>query len=142
MNLPMSFGNSSKAKQGTKKAKVVMSIQLKKTADDLAKTPAAPAPWASEGSTAEDSSDAESDSGDDDSGQRTEEERKDDGAQEESKDGASSRGSGDQDDDDDEADVYGADCGQNPTMTAAATTNRLGCQSTAQCSRHRETRTS
>ena len=37
MNLPMSFGNSSKAKQGTKKAKVMMSIQLQKTAADLDK---------------------------------------------------------------------------------------------------------
>ena len=66
MNLPMSFGNSSKAKQSTKKAKVVMSIQLKakpSTSDAPTSAPTA-SPWESAENPAEDSSDADSDSAD------------------------------------------------------------------------------
>eukprot|EP01043_Picozoa_sp_COSAG02_P037696 COSAG02_NODE_2848_length_7904_cov_4.981166_4_plen_353_part_00 len=120
MNLPMSFGNSSKAKQGTKKAKVMMSIQLKKTTTEgLAKSsapgaaqPAAPAaPWASAGSAAEDSSsDEDSDSADDDTSHRPEgRQRGDSDGQEAGGGDAGASGSADEDED-----AYEDDADEDP----------------------------
>ena len=106
MNLPMSFGNSSKAKQGTKKAKVMMSIQLKakpSTADAPPSAATAP-PWASAGSAAEDSSDEDSDSADEEDDDRRRADSSD--AQEAGASGDFASGSADEDDDayDDDAD--------------------------------------
>ena len=110
MNLPMSFGNSSKAKQSTKKAKVVMSIQLKakpSTSDAPTSAPTA-SPWESAENPAEDSSDADSDSANEQDNDR----RLPDGseAQEAGEGGDVASGSADDEDDD----AYDDDADEDP----------------------------
>jgi WD40 repeat protein len=120
MNLPMSFGNSSKAKQGTKKAKVMMSIQLQKTAADLDKgsggaahAPAArqPAgPWESAGDGS-----SSGGSGSDDSDEDEGEDGPAGGGQRRDGPAADADGEDDGDGEDDEGeDAYEDDADEDP----------------------------